>query len=153
MGVTGTYLPHRPAAVDPPLDDFDRDFRSDWERNYRAARRYGYDRYQPAYQYGWQLGPRIRDATGTTSKPTPAPTGSATTLTTHGKTSSPPSARAGSASGRAGCRAGPAAWLAGAEQPYMGIEQGAQHRQVRGRDARLSRDATAWVRTTIGQGT
>jgi hypothetical protein len=39
------------------FDDYDPDFRSDWETRYRDTG-FGYERYQPAYQYGWQLGPR-----------------------------------------------------------------------------------------------
>jgi hypothetical protein len=37
------------------FDDYDRDFRSDWETHYRDTG-VGYERYRPAYQYGWQLG-------------------------------------------------------------------------------------------------
>ena len=37
------------------FQDYDQDFRSDWESNYRNTG-FGYERYQPAYQYGWQLG-------------------------------------------------------------------------------------------------
>ncbi len=36
------------------FDQYDRDFRNDWERSYRS-RGYGYERYQPAYQYGYRL--------------------------------------------------------------------------------------------------
>jgi hypothetical protein len=39
------------------FEDYDRDFRSDWEANYRDTG-FGYERFQPAYQYGWQLGSR-----------------------------------------------------------------------------------------------
>ena len=35
-------------------DTYDRDFRSDWERSYRSSG-YGYERYQPAYRYGYGL--------------------------------------------------------------------------------------------------
>ena len=54
MGVTGTTF-----RTGGRFDDYDRDFRSDWEANYRETG-YGYDRYQPAYQYGWQLGSRYQ---------------------------------------------------------------------------------------------
>lgn len=36
------------------FDRYDRDFRSDWEQSYRNSG-YGYERYQPAYQYGYTL--------------------------------------------------------------------------------------------------
>lgn len=39
------------------FEDHDSDFRSDWDANYRSTG-YGYERFQPAYQYGWQLGAR-----------------------------------------------------------------------------------------------
>ena len=43
------------------FDAYDRDFRTDWERSYRSTG-YGYERYQPAYQYGYAVGsePRYR---------------------------------------------------------------------------------------------
>jgi hypothetical protein len=37
------------------FEDYDQDFRSDWDTNYRSTG-FGYERFQPAYQYGWQLG-------------------------------------------------------------------------------------------------
>jgi hypothetical protein len=39
------------------FEDYDPDFRTDWETNYRDTG-FGYERFQPAYQYGWQLGSR-----------------------------------------------------------------------------------------------
>jgi hypothetical protein len=42
------------------FEDHDPDFRSDWGTNYRATG-FDYERYQPAYQYGWQLGSRYPD--------------------------------------------------------------------------------------------
>ncbi len=35
------------------FEDFDTDFRSDWQTRYGSAG-YGYERYQPAYRYGWE---------------------------------------------------------------------------------------------------
>jgi hypothetical protein len=35
------------------FEDFDNDFRSDWQTRYRSSG-YGYERYQPAYRYGWE---------------------------------------------------------------------------------------------------
>ncbi len=59
MGTTGVTFRSGPAAGQPAgIDDFDSDFRSHYERNYRgsAGVEYGYERYRPAYQYGGQLG-------------------------------------------------------------------------------------------------
>ncbi len=36
------------------FDTYDRDFRSDWETTYRTTG-YGYERFRPAYQYGYNL--------------------------------------------------------------------------------------------------
>ncbi len=36
------------------FDRYDRDFRTDWEQSFRSSG-YGYERYQPAYQYGYNL--------------------------------------------------------------------------------------------------
>jgi hypothetical protein len=36
------------------FDQYDRDFRSDWEQSFRSTG-YGYERYQPAYMYGYDL--------------------------------------------------------------------------------------------------
>jgi hypothetical protein len=41
------------------FEDYDPEFRIDWESNYRDTG-FGYERYQPAYQYGWQLGEQYR---------------------------------------------------------------------------------------------
>lgn len=41
--------------VDRRFEDYDPDFRIDWESNYRSTG-YGYDRILPAYRFGWQLG-------------------------------------------------------------------------------------------------
>ena len=38
---------------------YDREFRSDWEKSYRTSG-YGYERYRPAYQYGYNLGSDTR---------------------------------------------------------------------------------------------
>lgn len=39
------------------FEDFDNDFRSNWQSRYGSMGS-TYDRYRPAYQYGWQLGDR-----------------------------------------------------------------------------------------------
>ncbi len=36
------------------FDTYDSDFRSDWDRSFRSTG-YSYERYQPAYQYGYNL--------------------------------------------------------------------------------------------------
>lgn len=41
------------------VEDYDPDFRNDWESNYRSTG-YGFERYRPAYLYGWQLGERYQ---------------------------------------------------------------------------------------------
>ena len=50
-GMSGTY--------GRSFEDYDADFRKDWQNRYRSSG-YGYERYQPAYQYGWQLGDRYQ---------------------------------------------------------------------------------------------
>ncbi|MGE5601860.1 MAG: general stress protein [Nitrososphaerales archaeon] len=46
-------------ALSREFDTYDTDFRSDWERSFRSTG-YGYERYQPAYRFGWQLGEQYR---------------------------------------------------------------------------------------------
>ncbi len=46
MGATGSAYSSR-------FEDFDNDFRSDWQRRYSTSG-YGYERYQPAYRYGYE---------------------------------------------------------------------------------------------------
>lgn len=46
MGSSGSFGASR-------FDDFDNDFRSDWQTRYKSTG-YGYERYQPAYRYGWE---------------------------------------------------------------------------------------------------
>jgi hypothetical protein len=42
------------AEMSRTFDMYDPDFRNDWEQTYRASG-YGYQRYRPAYQYGYRL--------------------------------------------------------------------------------------------------
>ncbi len=54
MGMTGTG-----SSYSRRFEDFDNDFRSNWQSRYGSTG-YTYDRYRPAYQYGWQLGDRYQ---------------------------------------------------------------------------------------------
>ncbi len=42
------------SAMSRTFDTYDRDFRSDWETTYRTTG-YGYERFRPAYLYGYDL--------------------------------------------------------------------------------------------------
>jgi hypothetical protein len=53
MGYSGA------ASYSRRFEDYDTDFRSNWQTRYGSMGR-SYDRYRPAYQYGWQLGDRYQ---------------------------------------------------------------------------------------------
>jgi hypothetical protein len=59
MGVTGSGMSGS-GSYSRRFEDFNDDFRNDWQTRYSTSG-YGYERYQPAYQYGWQLGERYQD--------------------------------------------------------------------------------------------
>jgi hypothetical protein len=61
MGTTGQYagMSGTSSGSTGRFEDFDSDFRRDWETRYRNTG-YGYERYQPAYRYGYELGNRYQ---------------------------------------------------------------------------------------------
>ena len=56
---TGQYAGMSPRSSSGRFEDFDADFRTDWETRYRNTG-FNYQRYQPAYRYGWEAGSRYQ---------------------------------------------------------------------------------------------
>lgn len=56
MGTSGAYSG---SSYSGRFENFDSDFRRDWESRYRNTG-FGYERYQPAYRYGYELGNRYQ---------------------------------------------------------------------------------------------